>query len=354
MLNARTGRRALGTLAAAAILTRSVGAQTAPRVLALSWGGGVDKTWQEAFAKPYQQRSGTPVSIRQASDPTAQIRAQAASPQYNVFVGTYTDAVNMHRDGLIETFDQAELPHVATVEPGSRLVTPEGRLLGVPVYFTYYGIAQNTQLVQPGRMNSWTDLTDQSLHKKVAYARPVYASIYDLTVLAYAAGGNERNIEGGVELFRRVAANAMTAFSSLAQANQLISRGEIAAAPYYASRTWAMKEDGLPVDMVIPRERALMLPYIAMVPKGTFDIATAKGFLNFLLEPEPQLRITELSGYLSPVKGAKLTPALDQRLGMPLADLKSKLIQPDWFYLAGEQRRRADLVEQIVASVASR
>jgi putative spermidine/putrescine transport system substrate-binding protein len=251
---------------------------------------------------------------------------------------------------LIETFDPADLPAVRDTLPKYRLAAPDGRLLGVPIYFTYYGIAVNTDLVKPGEITSWRDLGDPRWKGKLAYARPVYASIYDLTVCAYAEGGNERNVEPGVPLFRKLAGNALTAFNSLAQANQLLGRGEIAAAPYFASRIWAMKPEGLPVDMIIPKEGALILPYMAMVPKGAFDLDAAKSFLNFIIEPEPQSQITEITGYISLATNARLSPEHEKRLGMPLATLRTRLIEPDWTVLAEQQNKRADIVAQVAAS----
>jgi hypothetical protein len=66
------------------------------------------------------------------------VRTQAGAPQYNAFVGTFADTVNLQRDGLLETFDPADFPSGANTLPGYRLTTQDGRLLGVPVYFQYY------------------------------------------------------------------------------------------------------------------------------------------------------------------------------------------------------------------------
>lgn len=343
-------RRTLAALALGAGLPKLAAAQAPPKIVVATWGGGVGDTWREAFGKPFAAASGTPVTVNEVADPSAQIRAQAASPQYNAFVGTFTDAVNLHRDGLIETFDPADFPSVANTLPGYRMTGKDGRLLGMPVYFQYYGIAVNTDLVKPGQIASWKDLAAPKWKGQIAITRPVYASIYDLTVFAYAEGGNERDVTPGLDLFKRIAANAMTVYSSMAQMNQLLQRGEVAAAPYYATRIWAMKKQGLPVDMVIPKEGALITPYIAMVPKGTFDLVAAKKFLTFLSEPGPQGRMTDLTGYLPLSSGAVLTPAQEKMLGMSLDALKAKLIQPDWTVIAEQQQKRADIVEQLTAA----
>lgn len=352
MRKTHLSRRALTALALGAgpPWARHATAQAAGKIVIATWGGGVGDTWREAFGKPFAALSGAPVTVNEVADPSAQIRAQAGAPQYNAFVGTFSDAVILHRDGLIETFDPADFPSVAATLPGYRMTAADGRLLGVPVYLQYYAIAVNTDLVKPGTLTSWKDLAAPRWKGQIAITRPVYASIYDLTVCAYAEGGNERNIEPGLDLFKRIAANAKTVYSSMAQINQLLSRGEVAAAPYYATRIWAMKKQGLPVDVIIPKEGALINPYIAMVPKGTFDLALARRFLGFLTTPEPQSRMTDLTGYLPLSSTATLSPAQEKMLGMPLDALKAKLIQPDWTVIAEQQQRRADIVEQLTAA----
>ncbi len=346
-----TRRHLAAAALAAAALPPAAKAQTTPRILMATWGGGVGDTWREGFAKGFTARTRIPVTINEVPDPTAQVRAQAGAPQYNAFVGTYVDAVNLHRAGLIETFDPAAFPRIAEIPPRYRLTAPDGRLLGMPVYFAYYGIAIATDQVKPAQMQSWKDLADPRWKGQLSVTRPVYASIYDLTVCAYAEGGDERNIEPGLPLFKRIAANAATVYSSMAQMNQLLTRGEIAAAPYYSTRIWGMKRDGTQgVDMVIPTEGALILPYIAMVPKGAFEQDAARQFLAYVAEPEPQAAVTDLAGYFPLNASATLSPDQVKRLGMSLDQLKSRLIQPDWFVIAADQQRRADLVEQLTAA----
>jgi putative spermidine/putrescine transport system substrate-binding protein len=345
-------RRGLGATALAAGLLggRRAAADAGGKIVVATWGGGVGDTWRRAFGQPFQAETKIPVTVNEVADPTSQIRAQAGAPQYNAFVGAFSDAVNLGREGLIETFDPALFPRVQATLPQYRLSSADGKLLGVPVYFQYYGIAINTDLVQPGEITSWKDLAAPKWKGRIAITRPVYASVYDLTVCAYAEGGNERDIAPGLPLFKQIAANAMTVYSSMAQLNQLLARGEVAAAPYYATRVWAMKLQGLPVDIVIPKEGALINPYIAMVPKGTFDLPDATRFLTYLSQPAPQKTMTDLTGYFPLSAGAELTAAQEKMLGMSLDTLKTKLIQPDWSVLADEQKKRADIAEQLIAS----
>jgi putative spermidine/putrescine transport system substrate-binding protein len=322
----------------------------AQKIVMATWGGGVSDTWRESFAKQYQQATGTPVTIVEVPNPEAQVRAQASAPQYNAIIATFFEAANLYKDGLIETFDPKDFPEMANIAEKYRLTAPDGRLLGMPVYFMYYGIALNTDLAKPSEMTSWQDLAKPKWKGQIALNRPIYASTYDLVVMSYATGGNETNIEPGAKLFEKIADNAMTTFSSMAQMNQLLTRGEVAGGAYYSTRIWQMKREGVKnVEFVIPKEGSLMLPYVVVVPKGSFDRDTAKKWLNYVGQAEGQLRATQMSGYMPLNENAKLPPETEKVIGMPLAELKSKLIQPDWAIIAAKQQERVNLVEQIVA-----
>lgn len=324
----------------------------AQKISMATWGGGVGETWKNSFAKLFQEATGTPVTITEVPNPEAQVRAQKAAPQYNAVIATYFEAANMARDGLIETFDPAEFPEIKNISEKYRLTDAQGRLLGMPVYFMYYGIALNTDNAKPAEMQSWYDLAKPKWKGQLALNRPIYASTYDLTVLAYASGGNEKNIEPGMKLYEQIVQNGMTAFSSMAQMNQLLTRGEIAAGAYYSTRIWQMKREGLTnVDFVVPKEGALMLPYLVVVPKGAPDLAIARKWLDFIGKAEPQLKATDISGYMPLNETAVLPAPLEKIVGMPLSELKPRLIQPDWTYIAEKQKERVAFIEKAIAGI---
>lgn len=340
---------ALGTVLAFGSLG---GPASAQKISMATWGGGVGETWRNSFAKLFGDATGTPVVITEVPNPEAQVRAQKGAPQYNAVIATYFEAANMNKDGLIETFDVSDFPEIKNIAEKYRLLDGNGRLLGMPVYFMYYGIALNTENAKVAEMTSWSDLAKPKWKGQLALNRPIYASTYDLTVLAYATGGDEKRIEPGMKLYEQIAANGMTAFSSMAQMNQLLTRGEIAAGAYYSTRVWQMKREGLTnVDFVVPKEGALMLPYLVVVPKGAADMATARKWLDFIGRADPQLKATEISGYMPLNETAVLPPAIEKIVGMPLAALKPKLIQPDWAYIAEKQKERVAFVEKTIAGI---
>src|SRR5690606_16848918 len=156
------------------------------------------------------------------------------NPQYNVAWVGYFQAIKLYRDGLIESFEITDFPQLAKVDERFMLKNEKGQLIGIPIQFQYYGIAYNTNKASAEDFTSWTSLADAKWQGQLAQPQAFVAASYDLVMLARIAGGNESDIEPGLPHFRKYAANSLTVMSSFAQGNTLLTRGEIAATPFYS------------------------------------------------------------------------------------------------------------------------
>jgi len=338
---------------AAAVIAAS-GASQAQEITMATWGGGVGKAWREAFAEPFTKQTNIDVKIVEVPTPEAQVRAQKDAPKFNAALSSLFEASQMYADGLLEDFDMADFPALKDVPEKYLLKAPNGRLIGVSTYFAYYGIAVNTDLAPASAFSSWKDLADPKWAGKLSVTRPVYSSAYDLTIMSVAEGGSERDTDKGLALLSKVAKNSLAMYSSMAQMNQLLQRGEVTAAPYYSTRVWQMKREGLKnIEMVIPKEGALMLPYIVVVPKNAKGREAYMKWLNYVAQPEGQVRIADIAGYLPLNSKAELTPAAKEHLGQPLIALRDSLYQPDWNYIAENRKTRMEQVERAMAAAGS-
>lgn len=323
---------------------------SATELVVATWGGGVEKVWETAFAEPFTKETGIKVTIVPVPSPEAQIRTQAGNPQYHAAMVTYPQGANLLRDGMIELFDPADLPDTADTNPQYLMRTPDGKLAGVSPYFMYYGIAVNTDEAKPEDFSSWSDLADPQWKGRISLTRPIFLSSYDLPIMAKATGGDVKNIDSGVALLEKIMPNVLTTYSSMAHMNGLLTRGEIVAGPYYSGRVWHLRQQGANnVTMVVPKEGALMIPYLLVAPKGVKDIEATKKFMNYVSQAEPQLRGSVLGGYLPLNSKAELPPEAEEQMGMTLKELMPKLYQPDWQYIAEHQEERVNLLEKVMA-----
>jgi putative spermidine/putrescine transport system substrate-binding protein len=321
------------------------------KIVMTTYGGGTGQTWRDIFAQPFTKETGIGATVTDALSPEGQIRAQVGNQQYNTAVMLIPDAMNLHKDGLLETFDPAELYQVKATATQRLLLDKDGKYFAVAVYFTYYGIAVNTDLAKAKDFESWMVLADKKWKGRIAVTRPAIAAGYDITAMSFATGGNESNIDGGVDLFKKFVANTAMTYTSPAHLNQLISRGEVTAAPFYHSGVWRLQRDGASnLEFVLPKEGALMLPYVAVVPKGAKDRQAMVKWLNYIAQPGPQLNAVDASGYMPMSPDAKFSAEQEKKLGMTLSGLLGKLFLPDWAQVAKHRDERVNMVEKIMSA----
>jgi len=317
------------------------------------WGGGGANTWREAFIKDFAPGAGFTVKMVEVPNPAGGLRSPAAANQYNVALVTYFEAIALSKAGLIETFDDKDLPSLASVDPKFLSRTKDGRHVGVPVYFTYYGIAINTDLAKPEDFASWQGLADPKWKGKLSVTRPVYLAPYDAVIMAKAMGGDEKNIDPGFKLLERIMPNVLATYTSLAHMNTLLTSGEVAAVPFYASRVWALRRQGAAnVAMVLPKEGALMLPYVVVVPKGAKNREGTLKWLNYIAGVEPQVRAALLDGWLPMNSEVKLPPELEKTLGQPYESIVRNLYSPDWSVVVDHNEERVNRAEKLLAGAA--
>jgi putative spermidine/putrescine transport system substrate-binding protein len=339
----------LWSIAVGAITPSVALAQSGPGVVMAAYGGGNGDTWRETVGKPFAKATGIPVQITDLPNTETPIRAQAGNPQYNVAWVGYFQAAQLYKDGLIETFDQADFPELKNVPEKFLLKTPDGKLTGIPVQFQYYGIAFNTKEAKASDFPSWMSLTEPKWKGKLAQGQAFVAASYDLVMYAHIAGGSENNIEPGIPAFTKFSQNCLTVMTSFAQGNTLLSRGEVAATPFYSGRVRALKKDNAPVDIVIPKEGAILLPYILVVPKGAKNRDALMQFLKYATEAPTQLAMYDYSGYIPFNLNAKLNDKQVAELGMPLNELGNHLYLTDFWALAENMKKNTEIAEKIQA-----
>lgn len=337
-------------ITAATVLGMATVTAHAEKISLATWGGDVSTTWRRHFVEPFTKETGIEAELTEVPNPESSIRSLASKAPYNVALVTYFDAIKLYKDGLIEGFDAKDIPEIANVAEKDQLKGPDGKLLGAPVYYTLFGIAYNNELVKRSDVTSWKNFTDPSWKGRIAISQPIWLAAYQLSVLSYAAGGTEKNIEPGIPAFKKYVANASVLYSSLAQLTQLLSRGEVEAAPFYFSHIWAMRHSGVKnVGFVIPDEGALKLPYLVVVPKGSTDREAAKRYLNFAASAKPQSAASETSGYFPMNTKGQLSEDFVANLGEPLEQAKKRMIELDWLEIARTHAERTDLVEKLIA-----
>ncbi|WP_395670301.1 extracellular solute-binding protein [Phenylobacterium sp.] len=314
-----------------------------------TWGGGNAEAWRRVLAD-FQASTGISARVAEWADPEPALRAQASDPKYNVGICTALDTISLQKDGLLESFSDDELPGLSQVDERYVVRARDGRVIGLPIYFSYYGIAFNSALAKPGDFESWSQLGDPKWKGRLAINRTVWAARYDLTLFAHLAGGTEADWRPGLPLLRAQASNSVVAYTGMAQMSSLLSRGEVTAVPYYSARFWG-KATVPGVTFQLPREGGLMLPYILVMPKAAKNREQVRALFDYCLQAAVQEKIFAESGYMPMNSEARFTPEQAQRVGMSLGALRQRLYNPDWNVVARTTPARIGAVEKIINGV---
>ncbi len=331
-------------------LTVAAAQSASAEVIHATWGGGGAKATREIVQEPFTKSTGIAARMVEVPNTAGAVRSPAAK-QYSVVDVTFFEGVGMADMDLLESFTDQELTEAANLPPETVLRNKAGRIIGVSTYFSYYGIAYNSNLASAEDFKSWKNLADPKWKGKLSVTRPVYAASYDLTMMARAAGGSEADIKPGLPLLKGLIDNALTTYTSLAHINTLLGTGEVVAVPMYSTRIWHLNREGAKhLKIAIPEEGALMLAYLAVSPKGSGDRKETIRYLNHLISADSQVGMAMVGGSIPTNRKAKLPDAYVQSLGISPDELMKRLYSPDWKQVVSHHEERVNLVEQIMAS----
>lgn len=236
--------------------------------------------------------------------------------------------------GLVMKLDPAIATNLKHLYPEA--LDKEG--YGPWMIFLSLGIAYNTQKFKELGLSdpmSWNDLWNPKLAGHVAV--PDIITVNGQNFLVAAAlinGGNEKQINKGFQKLAQL--KPLYFWTSSSDLRTKFISGDAWAAPWVNGRSWGMIDEGFPMKFVIPKEGGFGNGTTIDVVKGTKHPKEAQMFLNFVLDPLPQLGQANEIPYgptnrlLAPVLQAY--PELARKFPASPEDLK-KLYLVDWAYV---------------------
>jgi putative spermidine/putrescine transport system substrate-binding protein len=240
----------------------------------------------------------------------------------------HVDAVNA---GLVMKLDSGIVTNLKHVYEEAK--DKDG--YGPGMIFFSMGLAYNAKKFKELGLpdpTSWNDLWHPKLAGHVAIPDISGLGLGDdfLIVCALLAGGNEKQIDKGFEKLAQL--KTLYFYTSSADLRTKFISGDAWAAPWTNGRAWGLIDEGFPMKFVLPKEKGIGHTTTIDVVKGTKHPKEAQMFLNFVLDPLPQLGQANEIPYgptnrlLAPILQAY--PELAQRFPAGPEDLKN-LYVPD-------------------------
>ncbi len=330
----RLTRRSLGGLAAGAALAglRPARAQSDAKVIIATYAGLGTQAWKSIVVEPYTRATGVKADVFEAALPAAAVAQAEGHPQFNVANIAAYQAPRLVQRGLIELLTPDDIPAIRNVPEKLWPLTPDGKLIGMPVYFGLFGIAYNTGMAGADDFATWNNLLLPKWKGQISITRPNFLAAYDVNLYARLNGGDENHLDPGYAFLRKLIPQALNVYTSMASLEAEVGRGEVAAAPFYANEIAMLRRSGTDaVAMRVPNEGGLVLPYLLVIPKGGPNPDAARAMVNAIVEPQYQIGFSQVS-LVWPMNTAVALPSdVQKELGMTADQAQARNIALDWW-----------------------
>jgi putative spermidine/putrescine transport system substrate-binding protein len=253
-------------------------------------GGTMEKTYTQYVFAPFEKANNVKVVVvpGTSSDILAKAQANKDNPQMHVMFlddGIMYRAIGM---GLCEKLQPS--PALADLYPSARF---KGDMAaGVNIGMT--GLAYNKKLfAEKGwpAPTSWMDLANPRYKGKVVF-QSLSSSTFGLhgfLMFNRIQGGNDRNVEPGFKAWSAtIGPNVLEYIPSSAKIAEMVQTGEAALFPLSPTAVGVLKDKGLPVEYVQPKEGSAVLTVGECVIAKNSEPALAQKLAQYLLSPEAQ------------------------------------------------------------------
>jgi putative spermidine/putrescine transport system substrate-binding protein len=345
-------RSFVGAALAAPFVSRTALGQNAGQIVMANFGGGVAEAFNEAYGKPFTAETGIGFKVQEVPSTETALISSASQQQYNSSYHSYSGAMRLYKMGIVEGLAVDEFPALQAIPKEYLPFVDDKHVAGIPCHFAFYGIAFNSDDAKASDFRSWRSLTAEKWKERVTVTSPVFASLYDVPWYSKLFGGDQKKLDAGVAQYKAVVKNSLTTYNSMAQNQQLLQRGDATACAYYSSRIWDIKGSGVKnVEVTIPEEGALMIPYVLVIPKNCPFPEAARKFANYGGTAPPVERGLQKTGSLPLTTAAKVPDELlKKNFGYTLAEIKSRTFNPDWAFI---QETRDGVIERLQRELAA-
>ncbi len=249
-----------------------------------------DLAWCEALGPAFREATGIDLEFIRVSsqDALARIRAEAASPIFDVwFGGTGDPHLVAAREGLTEFYEPSVwddiIPDLREAVGGEY----------IPLYAGALGFVINEQVLQEQGLEtprSWRDLTDPAYKGLIAMPDPNSSgTAYTIIATLVQIFGEDEAFEILADLHQNIAQYT----SSGSAPGQLAGRGEVAIAIQFLHDGIKFAKQGFPLVTLAPEEGTGYeiggISLIANAPNRDAAIA----FIEWALTPEAQMIAAE-------------------------------------------------------------
>ncbi len=240
---------------------------------------------RKVILPPFEAETGIKVelSVGLSRDWVAKLRiAGKDNPPYDVVIANTIWVSAARKEGFFEKLTVDKVPNLKSVWPELRNKDDNGVIFAL----NPLGIGYRKDLVQnpPKR---WADLWKPEYKGKLGvYSINNSAGPMFTMLVAKLFSGNEKNIQAGINKIKELLPFRQSDFSG--DMEKLLTAGEVQIGIIDAPAVSRLKQQGIPLEFVVPLEGMFMFEQDTNVPVGSKNKAAALAFVNYMLAASTQ------------------------------------------------------------------
>jgi putative spermidine/putrescine transport system substrate-binding protein len=275
------------------------------------WGGSWRDMVDNIIGKKFTAETGVPVEYITGGtiDRLNKEKLAKGNPESDITFTTSHVGWLYANDGLYEELDLGKVANAKNLIPQAR-ISPYH--IGTWAYV--YTIGYRSDLLKGVTFESWADLWRPEIKGKLA--APDFDPSHLIVVAAILSGGDAADWEKGQAKLKALKPSFKAFYTNDANSQQLIANGETPVQVILSMNAHYMVGEGVPIELVIPKEGAVLGIDTVAIMKGSKKRDLAYKFINVALDPQVQAEVASFKKGSPVVTDAKIDPAIAKLPGV--------------------------------------
>jgi putative spermidine/putrescine transport system substrate-binding protein len=298
-------------LGAIAVALAATPAMAQDKLVVSVWGGSWRDMIANIIAKKFTADTGVQVEYITGGtiDRLNKAKLAKGNPENDINFTTSHVGWLYANDDLYEPLDLGKVPNAKNLVDQAK-ISP----FHVGTWAYVYTIGYRPDLVKDMKFQSWADLWKPEVKGKLA--APDFDPSHIIAVSALLSGGDAATWEKGQAKLKELKPSFKAFYTNDANSQQLIANGETPVQVVLSMNAHYMAGEGVPIQVVIPKEGAILGIDTVAIMKGSKKADLAYKFINATLDPEVQAEIAKFKKGSPVVLNAKVDPEVAKLPGV--------------------------------------